>query len=60
MNYETILFEVQDRIATITLNRPDHLNAWNHTMSAELGHAMLNCDEDDQIRAPGRRPVNCG
>lgn len=51
MNYETILFEVQDRIATITLNRPDRLNAWNHTMSAELGHAMLSCDEDDQIRA---------
>jgi len=51
MNYETILFEVENRIATITLNRPDRLNAWNHTMSAELGHAMLSCDEDDQIRA---------
>jgi enoyl-CoA hydratase/carnithine racemase len=51
MNYETILFKVENRIATITLNRPDRLNAWNHTMSAELGHAMLCCDEDDEIRA---------
>ncbi|MBW1783245.1 MAG: enoyl-CoA hydratase/isomerase family protein [Deltaproteobacteria bacterium] len=51
MNYETILFEIQHRIATITLNRPEHLNAWNAVMSAELGHAMLSCDQDDEIRA---------
>lgn len=51
MNYETILFEVQDRIATITLNRPEHLNAWNAVMNRELGLAMLSCDQDDEIRA---------
>ena len=41
MNYETIIFEVQDHIATITLNRPEQLNAWNATMMRELGRAML-------------------
>jgi enoyl-CoA hydratase/carnithine racemase len=51
MNYETILFTVEDHIATITLNRPEKLNAWNDTMMTELGHAISNCDRDDDIRA---------
>jgi enoyl-CoA hydratase/carnithine racemase len=51
MSYETILFDVDDRIATVTLNRPERMNAWNDTMAAELRDAMARCDADDGIRA---------
>lgn len=51
MSYEAILFEVADEVATVTLNRPERLNAWNDTMAAELRDAMARCDEDDGIRA---------
>ena len=40
MSYEQILFEVVAGVATVTLNRPEHLNAWTATMSRELGEAM--------------------
>ena len=36
MAYEQILFELDGGVATITLNRPDHMNTWTATMSAEL------------------------
>jgi len=36
MNYEQILYDVSDRIATITLNRPERLNAWTLRMEAEV------------------------
>ena len=39
MAYETILFEVEEQIATITLNRPEVMNAWNAQMAAELSDA---------------------
>jgi len=51
MSFETIRFEVRDRIATVTLHRPERMNAWNDTMAAELGQAMARCDEDDEVRA---------
>jgi enoyl-CoA hydratase/carnithine racemase len=51
MAYETLLFEVNDQIATVTLHRPERMNAWNDTMALELGEAMARCDEDDAIRA---------
>lgn len=51
MAYETISFEVQDQIATVTLDRPERLNAWNDSMADELRRAMARCDEDDGIRA---------
>ncbi|MDH5676311.1 MAG: enoyl-CoA hydratase-related protein [Myxococcales bacterium] len=50
-SYETILFEVDNHIATVTLNRPERMNAWNDDMARELRHVMVRCDEDDEVRA---------
>jgi enoyl-CoA hydratase/carnithine racemase len=51
MSYETITYEVADQILTITLNRPDKLNAFNATMQRELIDAFDAADKDDAIRA---------
>ena len=51
MDYSTITFDVQDSIATITLNRPDNANALNIDMSKELMQAAIQCSEDPSIRA---------
>jgi len=48
--FDTILFDVQDGILTITLNRPDVLNAFNEQMTADLRAAFLRADEDQEIR----------
>jgi enoyl-CoA hydratase/carnithine racemase len=50
MNYEQILFDVRDRVATITLNRPDKLNAWTATMGDEVRAAMYAAEADEQVR----------
>ena len=50
MSYSTILFDVDDGIATITLNRPDRLNAWTGPMGAELRAAMETADADPEVR----------
>ena len=41
MNFETILYEKQDRVVAITLNRPERLNAFNLTMARELRAAWV-------------------
>ena len=51
MAYETIKYEVDDQILTITLNRPDKLNAFNGTMQQELIDAFDAADKDDNVRA---------
>ena len=51
MNYETIRYEVEERILTITLHRPDKLNAFTERMRHELITAFEHADEDDAIRA---------
>ncbi len=51
MEFEQILCEVDDRIATVTLNRPDRLNAWTITMMEELIKAFDILDKDDEVRA---------
>ncbi|MDB5712043.1 MAG: enoyl-CoA hydratase, partial [Sphingomonas bacterium] len=48
--FETILYDVADGIATITLNRPDKLNAFNSTMARELIAAFDKTDADDDVR----------
>jgi enoyl-CoA hydratase/carnithine racemase len=49
MTYETILYDVSDRIATITFNRPDRLNAINLQMGAELRDAYAAAEADDDV-----------
>ncbi len=51
MEYTQILFEVEAGVATITLNRPDKLNAFTTTMMRELIDAFDRVDADDEIRA---------
>ena len=50
MAYTEILYEVADHIATITLNRPDKLNAWTRTMENEVRAAMGDADQDAGVR----------
>ena len=51
MKFETILYEVKDEILTITLNRPDRLNAWTLQMLNDLLTAFDHADADDGIGA---------
>lgn len=51
MDYEQIRYNVTDKILTITLNRPDRLNAFNTTMRDELIDAFDRANADDAIRA---------
>jgi enoyl-CoA hydratase/carnithine racemase len=51
MTYESLLFEVQDRVATLTLNRPDRLNALGGTLREDLYDAILKCGSDPDARA---------
>ena len=48
--YETILYDVEDGIATITLNRPDRMNAMTSRMTQELLSAFDAVDADDAVR----------
>lgn len=61
-NYETLLFGVDEGVATITLNRPEVRNAFGNNMGGELANAYERCDEDDSIRAvvlTGTPPAFC-
>lgn len=51
MNFETIKYAVKDKVATITLNRPDRLNAFTHQMAIDLIAAIDAVDADDNVRA---------
>jgi enoyl-CoA hydratase/carnithine racemase len=50
MDFEQIRYSVDDGIATITLNRPDRMNAFTGTMMTELIHAFVQTDADDDVR----------
>ena len=50
-NYNTILYDVEDGILTITLNRPEALNAFTREMHAEMIDACDRADADDNIKA---------
>jgi enoyl-CoA hydratase/carnithine racemase len=50
MDYEQIIFNVSEGIATIQLNRPDKLNAWTAKMGDEVRDAMYAAESDDRVR----------
>ena len=50
MEFEQITTELTDHVLTITLNRPDRLNAWTQTMFGELLEAFDRADADDEVR----------
>ena len=50
MAYETITVDVEDHISTVTLNRPDALNALNTQLLAELIDALREADRNDKVR----------
>jgi enoyl-CoA hydratase/carnithine racemase len=57
-----IRFEVDDGVAVITLNRPEHRNAFTGLMGRELSDAYQRCDTDDAVRAvvlTGTPPAFC-
>jgi enoyl-CoA hydratase/carnithine racemase len=51
MPFEQITTELADHVLTITLNRPERLNAWTATMGRELIEAFDRADADDEVRA---------
>jgi enoyl-CoA hydratase/carnithine racemase len=51
MAYETILYDVADGVATLTLNRPEKLNAFTRAMAGEMIDALDRADADDAVRA---------
>ena len=50
VTYQHILYEVSDKIATITLHRPDRMNAWTPIMERDVRHAMEAAAADDNVR----------
>src|SRR5471032_2825420 len=50
MNYETILFEITDGIAQLTLNRPDKLNSFTQKMHEEVRDALRRTNADKDVR----------
>jgi enoyl-CoA hydratase/carnithine racemase len=50
MPSQETLYNVADRVATITLNRPDKLNAWTAVMESEVRAAMGEAERDNDIR----------
>jgi 2-(1,2-epoxy-1,2-dihydrophenyl)acetyl-CoA isomerase len=50
MNYENILFEINDGIAQLTLNRPDKLNSFTQAMHDEVRHAVHKVGTDKSVR----------
>jgi 2-(1,2-epoxy-1,2-dihydrophenyl)acetyl-CoA isomerase len=50
MNYENILFDITDGVATLTLNRPDKLNSFTQAMHEEVRHALHKVGADKSVR----------
>ena len=50
MEYQAIIYEVRDRIAWVTFNRPESMNAMNRQMTGELIEACRQIEEDVNVR----------
>ncbi|NBW55010.1 MAG: enoyl-CoA hydratase, partial [Betaproteobacteria bacterium] len=50
-HYTTLRYEVADHILTLTLNRPEQMNAFTVEMSHELIHAFNRASDDDAVAA---------
>jgi enoyl-CoA hydratase/carnithine racemase len=50
VTYQHILYEVREKIATVTLHRPDRMNAWTPIMERDVRHAMEAAAADDDVR----------
>jgi enoyl-CoA hydratase/carnithine racemase len=50
MDYTEIIYDVADNIATVTLNRPERLNAWTGTMDREYRHALADAETREEVR----------
>src|SRR5712692_3139089 len=51
MTYKCLIYDVRDNIATLTLNRPERLNALGDTLRDDLQDALTRASEDPEIRA---------
>ena len=51
MGYETILTSVDEGILTITMNRPERLNAWTYQMGDELDDAISKGNDSEEVDA---------
>lgn len=51
MEFAEIIYEKKDRVATVTMNRPEKMNAWTPKMGAEMRTAMLDAERDPSIGA---------
>jgi 2-(1,2-epoxy-1,2-dihydrophenyl)acetyl-CoA isomerase len=62
MQFKTLLFDVLENVAHITLNRPEAANAINLELAKDLMYALMQCDDDPLIRAvliTGAGPMFC-
>jgi enoyl-CoA hydratase/carnithine racemase len=65
VSYETLLVDVRERVATVTLNRPEARNALNPTVVRELGAVLAQLDDDAEsrvviVRGAGERAFCAG
>ena len=51
MSYQDLLYEVADKVATVTLNRPERMNALSRNLEAEIHRALDEADADREVRA---------
>ncbi len=51
MSYETVIWDVEDGVGRITLNRPESLNAWNEQFGHDLRDVVTKDAQDDSVRA---------
>ena len=50
MDYQAILFDIEDQVATITLNRPERMNSFSDELLSEWADAIIRCQDDDDVR----------